>query len=68
MQTAVDACAANEVLAAYAGCVALSAEQALLATNIEALSARYQAADATYGLERVKLEEAAASLALAALR
>jgi hypothetical protein len=68
VQTAVDACAANEVLAAYAGCVALTTEQALMATNIEALSARYQAADAAYGLERVKLEEAAASLALAALR
>jgi hypothetical protein len=68
VQAAVDACAANEVLAAYPGCVALSAEQALLVTNIEALSARYQAADAAYGLERVKLDEAAASLALAALR
>jgi hypothetical protein len=68
VQTAVEVCAANEVLAAYAGCVALTTEQALLATNIEALDARYQAADAAYGLERVKLEEAAASLALAALR
>jgi hypothetical protein len=68
VQTAVDACAASEVLAAYASCAALTAEQALLATNIEALSARYQAADAAYGLERVKLDEAAASLALAALR
>lgn len=68
VQTAVDACAANEALAAYAGCVALTTEQALMATNIEALSARYQAADAAYNLERVKLDEAAASLALAALR
>jgi len=68
VQTAMDACAANEVLAAYAGCVALSAEQVLLATNIEALNARYHAADTAYGVERVKLEEAAASLALAALR
>lgn len=68
VQTAVDACAASEALAAYAGCVALTTEQALLATNLEALSARYRAADAAYAQERVKLEEAAAALALAALR
>ncbi len=68
VQAAVEACTANEMLAAYPGCVALTAEQALMATNIEALGARYQAADAAYRLERVKLEEAAASLALAALR
>lgn len=68
VQAAAEACAANEVLAAYAGCVALMAEQALLATNVDALSARYQAADAAYAPERAKLEEAAAALALAALR
>ena len=50
------------------GCVALAAEQTLMTTNIEALTARYQAADAAYAAERAKLEEAAASLALAALR
>lgn len=68
IQTAVEACNADEVLAAYAGCVALAAEQALMATNIEALTARYQAADTAYAAERAKLEEAAASLALASLR
>lgn len=68
VQAAVEACHADEVLAAYAGCVALAAEQTLMTSNIEALTARYQAADAAYAAERAKLEEAAASLALAALR
>lgn len=68
VQAAVEACAADPLLVTYAGCVALPAEQVLLATNIEALTARYQAADAGYGVERAKLEEAAAALALAALR
>lgn len=68
IQAAVEACNADEVLAAYAGCVALATEQTLMTTNIEALAARYQAADAAYAAERAKLEEAAASVALAALR
>jgi hypothetical protein len=51
-------------LAAYAGCVALPAEQALLAQNIEAVASRYQAAEAAYRQDRAKLEEAAATMAL----
>lgn len=51
-------------LAAYAGCLALPAEQALLAQNIEAVAARYQAAETAYRPERAKLEEAAATMAL----
>lgn len=51
-------------LAAYAGCVALPAEQALLVQNIEAVASRYQAAEAAYRQDRAKLEEAAATMAL----
>jgi len=51
-------------LAAYAGCLALPAEQALLAQNIEAVAARHQAAETAYRQDRAKLEEAAATMAL----
>lgn len=51
-------------LAANAACLALPAEQALLAQNIAAVAARYEAAEASYRQERPKLEEAAATLAL----
>ncbi|TAJ69339.1 MAG: hypothetical protein EPO51_23395 [Phenylobacterium sp.] len=51
-------------LAAYEGCLALPAEQALLAQNVAAVTGRYQAAEAAYRLERPKLEEAAATMAL----
>ncbi len=51
-------------LAAYAGCLALPAEQALMTQNIAAVSARYEAAEASYRQDRPKLEEAAATLAL----
>lgn len=51
-------------LAAYEGCQALAAEQALLAQNVAAVTGRYQAAEAAYRLERAKLDEAAATMAL----
>lgn len=51
-------------LEAYPGCLALPAERALLAKNIEALANRYQAAEAAYRPDRAKLEEAAATMAL----
>jgi len=51
-------------LAAYPGCLALPAERALLAKNIEAVANRYQAAEAAYRQDRAKLEEAAATMAL----
>jgi len=51
-------------LAAHPGCLALPAEQALLAQNIEAVASRHQAAEAAYRQDRAKLEEAAATMAL----
>jgi len=51
-------------LAAYAGCLALPAEQVLLAQNIQAVASRHQAAEAAYRQDRAKLEEAAATMAL----
>lgn len=51
----------------YEGCTALIAEQALLAQNIEAVGARYQAAEASYRQDRPRLEEAAATVALGKL-
>lgn len=51
-------------LAAYPGCLALPAEQALLAQNIAAVTGRYEAAETAYRVERPKLEEAAATMAL----
>ncbi len=52
---------------AYQGCAALTAEQALLIQNIEAVGARYQAAEASYRQDRPRLEEAAATVALGKL-
>jgi hypothetical protein len=52
---------------AYQGCAALAAEQTLLAQNIEAVGARYQAAEASYRQDRPRLEEAAATVALGKL-
>lgn len=51
-------------LAAYAGCVALPAEKALLDQNVAALTARYAAADAAYRQDKGPLEEAAVTIAL----
>ncbi len=51
----------------YQGCTDLAAEQALLAQNIEAVGARYQAAEASYRQDRPRLEEAAATVALGKL-
>lgn len=51
-------------IAAYAGCLALPAEQALMTQNIAAVAARYEAAEVSYRQDRPKLEEAAATLAL----
>lgn len=58
------ATAAPAGLAAYGGCTALAAEQALLAQNIEAVASRYQAAETAYRQDSPKLEEAAATVAL----
>lgn len=52
---------------AYQGCAALAAEQTLLAQNIEAVGARYQAAETAYRQDRPRLEEAAATVALGKL-
>lgn len=51
-------------LATYAGCLALPAEQLLLAQNVAAVTERYQTAETAYRVDRVKLDEAAATLAL----
>jgi hypothetical protein len=59
--------AAPAGLAAYEGCVALTAEQALLTQNVDAVAARYQAAETAYRLDRPRLEEAAATVALGRL-
>lgn len=67
-ETALESCAATPELVAYPACQALEAEHALLLQNIQALTARYQAADAAFTAERAKLEEASAAVALAALR
>jgi hypothetical protein len=64
----LETCNASEPLLAYEGCKALEAEHALLLTNLQALAARYQAAEAAYGPDRAKLEEASAAVALAAMR
>lgn len=64
----LETCNASEPLLAYEGCKALEAEHTLLLSNLEALAARYQAADAAYGPDRAKLEEASAAVALSALR
>jgi len=53
--------------AVYEGCTGLVAEQALLAQNIDAVGARYQAAEASYRQDRPRLEEAAATVALGKL-
>uniref|UniRef100_UPI0025F46CC0 hypothetical protein n=1 Tax=Phenylobacterium sp. TaxID=1871053 RepID=UPI0025F46CC0 len=59
--------AATASPAAYEGCVGLATEQVLLAQNIDAVSARYQAAEVSYREDRPKLEEAAATVALGRL-
>jgi len=61
------ASATTAVPAIYEGCTALTAEQTLLAQNIEAVGARYQAAEAAYRQDKPRLEEAAATVALGKL-
>lgn len=68
VEAMMETCANDERLAVYEGCVALEAEHETLLKNIDALSARYLASDQAYGVERAKLEEASAAVALAALR
>lgn len=61
------ATAATAAPAIYEGCTALTAEQALLTQNIEAVGTRYQAAEAAYRQDKPRLEEAAATVALGKL-
>lgn len=68
LEAMIETCSNDERLQAYAGCVALDAEHETLLKNIDALTARYSAADVAYGAERAKLEEASAAVALASLR
>jgi hypothetical protein len=56
--------AGSPVLAASEGCLALPAEQALLAQNVTALQARYEATETAYRQDRARLDEAAATMAL----
>lgn len=62
--TASEACAATPEMTAYAGCVALMAEQATLSGNVEAIGKRFEAAEGVWRQERARLDEAAATVAL----
>ncbi len=64
LAAAVAQCAASVELAAYAGCTALSAQQAPMAQTTASLGRRYEAAEAVYRQERARLEEASAIIAL----
>jgi len=64
---AMEACSTPQ-LTIYEGCVALIAEQALLAQNVSALGARYEAAETAWRQDRPRLDEASATVALGALR
>ena len=64
LAAAVAQCAADVELAAYAGCTALSAQQAPMAQTTASLGRRYEAAEAVYRQERARLEEASAIIAL----
>lgn len=68
VEAMMETCANDERLAVYASCVALTTEHDTLIKNIDALTARYQATDTSYGVDRAKLEEASAAVALSALR
>jgi hypothetical protein len=63
--TALASCTADAALGAYVGCTALTAEKATLQKNVDALAARYAAAEAAWAKERPRLDEAAATVALA---
>ena len=63
---ALAACTETPELAAYPACVALPAEQTLLAANVTAGSQRFEAAEAAYVHDRARLDEAAATIALSA--
>jgi len=65
---AMEPCSATPELTTYEGCLALIAEQALLAQNVTALGARYEAAEAAWRQDRPRLDEASATVALGALR
>lgn len=62
--TAVESCAATPEMAAYAGCTALTAEQATLTATLDAVTARYADAEAVWRQARPGLDEAAATVAL----
>ncbi|WP_293906103.1 hypothetical protein [Phenylobacterium sp.] len=64
VEAAVAQCALAPEFATYPGCVALSAEQAPMATNTDALTQRHAAAEAAWAAERARLDEASATLAL----
>jgi hypothetical protein len=68
VEAMLETCNGSQALMVYESCTALVAEHELLLKNLEALAARYQAADAAYGPDRAKLEEASAAIALAAMR
>lgn len=61
---ATTACTTTPELAGYAGCAALVTEQAALATNLDLLTKRYDAAEAAWAALRPGLDEAAATVAL----
>lgn len=62
--TALEPCAKAPELAAYAGCAALTGEQALLAQNVDAVTKAYAAAEAAWPQVRAQLDEASATVAL----
>lgn len=64
VKAASDACAATPEMAAYAGCVALAAEQATLTASIDGITSRFAAAEAAWRQARPGLDEAAAAVAL----
>jgi hypothetical protein len=68
VEAMMETCNGSEALMVYEGCKALAVEHDLLLKNLEALAARYQVADAAYGPDRARLEEASAAIALAAMR
>lgn len=65
VDAALASCTADPALAAYAGCAALTTEKATLQKALDALTARYTALETAARAERPRLEEAAATVALA---
>ena len=64
LTAATEACAATPQMTSYAACVILPTEQATLTANVEAVTKRFDAAEAVWRQERAKLEEVAATVAL----